>query len=488
MPDEIDCDEIDAAGFYLAELWQALGGASVDLRHVAFIGSGSLPSVFPVTDLAAASIAAAGLAVAELAASRDGKAVGVTVDRRLASFWFNFALRPQGWDLPPVWDAIAGDYPASDGWIRLHTNALRHRQAALSALGLDAAADKKTVASAVARWQADDLENAVVAAGGCAATMRSQADWARHPQGRAVALEPLMHRRVIGDGQAPHWQPDAARPLAGLRVLDLTRVLAGPTATRFLAGYGAEVLRIDPPFWDEPSLAPELTPGKRCARLDLRQAGDRELFERLLAGADILVHGYRADALAGLGLGADRRREINPLLVDICLDAYGWTGPWQRRRGFDSLVQMSTGIAEAGMRRLGRDKPTPLPVQALDCATGYLLAAAAIRGILQRQQYGRGIEMRSSLARMARLLTSFDAARAAPKNDGLLPAETADDLAPALEATSWGPAYRLKPPVTVTGAALYWSIPAGPLGTAEAIWSSSFGSVDRFQSASVLGR
>jgi crotonobetainyl-CoA:carnitine CoA-transferase CaiB-like acyl-CoA transferase len=466
-----------AADFYLAEFWQALGGAAADLSRVSFTGTGSLPSVFPVTDLAASSIAAAGLAVAELIELlRDGYRPSVTIDRRLASFWFNFSLRPQGWDLPPVWDAIAGDYPASDGWIRLHTNAPHHRRAALSVLGLAAAADKTAVAAAVARWQADDLESAVVAAGGCAATMRSQADWMAHPQGRAVGLEPLLHQRRIGHGHARHWQPTADRPLAGLRVLDLTRILAGPTATRFLAGYGAEVLRIDPPLWDEPSLVPELTPGKRCARLDLRQAGDRELFERLLAGADILVHGYRADALAGLGLGADRRREINPLLVDVCLDAYGWSGPWQARRGFDSLVQMSTGIAEAGMRRLEREKPTPLPVQALDCATGYLLAAAAIRGILQRQEHGCGIEMRSSLARMARLLTSLDRTgtdtnRAMSVDDSLLAAETADDLAPVVEATCWGSAYRLKPPLIVAGTALQWSIPAGPLGAAEAAWS-----------------
>ena len=148
---------------------------------------------------------------------------------------------------------------------------------------------------------------------------------------------------------ASAWRPTADRPLAGLKVLDLTRVLAGPVATRFLAGYGADVLRIDPPDWSEPAIEPEVTLGKRCAQLDLRQAADRARFERLLGEADLFVHGYRPDALDALGLSETARRALNPGLIDVRLDAYGWTGPWRNRRGFDSLVQMSTGIAAAGM-------------------------------------------------------------------------------------------------------------------------------------------
>src|SRR5690606_14976535 len=153
--------------------------------------------------------------------------------------------------------------------------------------------------------------------------------------------------------------------LAGIRVLDLTRILSGPIATRFLAGYGADVLRIDPIDWDEPAVAPDVTLGKRRARLDLRSPEGKATFEHLLQQADVLVHGYRSDALEKLGLGETRRRELNPGLVDVCLDAYGWTGDWRARRGFDSLVQMSSGIAHAGMTLLNKPIPTPLPVQAL---------------------------------------------------------------------------------------------------------------------------
>jgi crotonobetainyl-CoA:carnitine CoA-transferase CaiB-like acyl-CoA transferase len=451
---------------FLELIWQALGGRPALLENVAQHGHGGLPSVFAVTDLATASIAAAGLALAELIGMEAGTPLPrVGVDRRLASFWFGFALRPQGWELPPVWDPIAGDYQSADGWIRLHTNAPHHCAAALSVLGVPA--DKAAVAAAVSRWSADELEAAVVAAKGCAATMRSQADWLRHPQGRAVGEEPLLHWATFPADGRSGWALRRDRPLAGIRVLDLTRVLAGPTATRFLAGYGASVLRIDPPFWDEPALEPELTVGKQCAGLDLRRPGDVQRLEALIAEADIMVHGYRADALAGLGLDAACRRRLNPALIDVSLDAYGWTGPWRDRRGFDSLVQMSCGIAEAGMRLLGRDRPTPLPVQALDCATGYVMAAAAIRALAQRRQSGAGAEIRLSLARVARLLMSLPPAA---DMSATLQAESAADLAPALEATAWGPARRLAPPLTVDAADMRWDRPAGRLRVAAAAW------------------
>jgi crotonobetainyl-CoA:carnitine CoA-transferase CaiB-like acyl-CoA transferase len=172
-----------------------------------------------------------------------------------------------------------------------------------------------------------------------------------------------------------------------------------------MAGFGADVLRIDPPTWDEPGVVPEVTLGKRCARLDLRSSADRAIWLELLRRADVLVHGYRADALDNLGLDARTRRDIRPGLVDVSLNAYGWSGPLRNRRGFDSLVQMSAGIADAGMRLLAKDRPTPLPFQALDHATGYLLAAAVVRGLTQRIATGRGFEARASLDRSC--LTRF---------------------------------------------------------------------------------
>jgi crotonobetainyl-CoA:carnitine CoA-transferase CaiB-like acyl-CoA transferase len=439
----------------LADILAALGRASTG--DVRVVGTGTLPSVYRVSDLAVASIAAAGVCLAELTGARE-----VTVDRGLAGHWFGMSIRPDGWEVPGLWDTVAGDYATADGWIRLHTNAPHHRAAALGVL--EVPPDRDEVAAAVARWPADALEGAVVAAGGAAARMRSADEWAGHPQGRAVGGEPLLHRTAGSAGDSTGTL-DGPRPLAGVRILDLTRVLAGPVATRLLAGWGAQVLRVDPPSWDEPGVIPEVLLGKRSARLDLRTDPDRERFTDLLEAADVLVHGYRADALDRLGFGDAARDAIRPGLVDVALDAYGWTGPWRGRRGFDSLVQMSCGIADAGMRHFGRDRPTPLPVQALDHATGYLMAAATLAGLAARRAEGQGSRWRLSLARTAKLLVD-----AGPQPAGDPPPTDDPPLSAEHEETSWGPARRVAAPLTVPGAPLHWDLPARALGSDPPRW------------------
>jgi crotonobetainyl-CoA:carnitine CoA-transferase CaiB-like acyl-CoA transferase len=448
--------------------WTAVGGETAALDALTFTGDGELPSAFPVTDVGCAAIAAAGLAVAELVTARGEKFPAITVDRRLASFWLFRSIRPIGWKVPPVWNATAGDYATRDGWIKLHNNQAHHRAASLKVLG--APEEHDAVARAVASWGKTELETAIVAAGGCAAEMRSAAEWAAHPQGQAVAAEPLVQMTERDRGPPLALADVASRPLQGLRVLDLTRVLAGPIGTRFLAGYGADVLRIDPPTWDEPGLVPEVTLGKRCARLDLRAEADRATFEALLAQAHVFVNGYRSDALDRLGYGAAARRRLSPGLIDVCLDAYGWTGPWAARRGFDSLVQLSSGIAEAGMRWRNADKPVSLPVQALDEATGYLIAAAAIRGVTHRLIRGTGLDARLSLARTAKFLND---ARGEPAVAPLAP-ETPADLTPAVEQTSWGPAHRIAPPAVIAGVPMRWDRPACALGIAAARWREGY--------------
>ncbi|MEL7100329.1 MAG: CoA transferase [Pseudomonadota bacterium] len=421
--------------------------------HVTQTGHAELPSCYAVTDLAVRSISAAASELAALTGARN-----VSVDRRLAALWFDMTLVPSGWALPPTWDAIAGVYKAKDGWIRLHTNAPHHRDAALRALGC--APDKAAVAEAVRGWDKTALEAAIVAEGGAAAAMHSAADWAAHPQGRAVAQEPLIAWTETGHGDTP-------LALEGLRVLDLTRVLAGPVATRFLAGYGAQVLRIDPPIWAEPGVEPEVTLGKRRAGLDLTCAADRATFEDLLRAADVLVHGYRPGALGGLGFGAAQRQSLSPGLIDVSLCAYGWTGPWAGRRGFDSLVQMSCGIAAEGMARRGADHPVPLPVQALDHATGYLMAAAVLRAVRRRNATGAVQTARLSLARTAELLKASGARDFEGQAISVQPA----DLSAGTEMTDWGPARRVRFPLSVDGAAPHWPHQAGRLRTGTAAWA-----------------
>ena len=435
---------------------------------VELVGAGQLSSVFAVTDLAAAAVGSAAVATADLIAARWYQSPRVLIDRRLASLWFRTSIRPQGWTIPPMRDPLSGDYRTLDGWIRIHTNAPWHRAAALAVLGV--APKKEAVIESVAGWSADDLEAAIIKVGGCAATMRSLREWANHPQGKSVADEPLFHVRMTDACAEGDWPGQRARPLRGIRVLDLTRVIAAPVATRFLAGLGADVLRIDPPWWDEPGVVPDMTLGKRCARLDLQEPAGRARFCRLLSQADIFVHGLRPGALSELGFDARRRREIRPGIVDVSLDAYGWSGPWAKRRGFDSLVQMSCGIAEAGMRQMNRDRPMPLPVQALDHATGYLMAAAAIHGLINRLTKRCGSEWRTSLAATAAVLVGYPTD---PSAETLAP-EQASDFIETLERTTWGPASRLKPPVSIEGVPILWERPAGHLGVAEVEFSDLF--------------
>ncbi|MGE0133548.1 MAG: CoA transferase [Dehalococcoidia bacterium] len=439
-----------------------LGGEPQQDATYRVTGDGDLPSAFAVTDLASASVAAAALAAAEFAGALDGRPRAIEVDRRLASMWFGFTLRPRGWELPSPWDPIAGDYEASDGWVRLHTNAPAHREAALRVLGVTP--EREAVAAAAARWDAVALETAVVEAGGCAAAMHPEAQWNAAEAGRAVRSEPLIHWDIGGDAPPLAAPVDPSRPLAGVRVLDLTRVLAGPVATRFLALLGADVLRVDPPDWDEPGVVPEVMLGKRAARLDLRQADDRATFEGLVASADAIVHGYRAGALEGLGYDSEALRALRPGLVEVCLNAYGWTGPWRERRGFDSLVQMSAGIAHTGMAWAGSPRPHPLPVQALDHATGYLMAFATLRGLAERRR-GQALRARLSLARTAALLTGHRLQSATP-----LAPEAPADIDGATEDTGWGPAARLRAPVRIKGVALHPARPAMPLGSHAPRW------------------
>ena len=435
-----------------SELVERFWSAVSDRPHppLEFIGSGTIESRYAVSEFAAAAIATAGLAAGE-----------TVVDRPLADAWFGQALRPVGWELPSPWDPLAGVYRTADGWIRLHTNAPHHRLAALLVLGVaersvprigaaivgqvlepepDFAAaraeEKVDVAAAVAQWRGDDLETELVDAGGAAAVLRSPADWAAHSQGQAAAAEPLVAWTAAGKAERE----------TTFKVLDLTRVIAGPVATRFLAGLGADVLRIDPPDWDEPAVVPEMTLGKRAARANFLDAGGLRKLGLLIAEADVIVHGYRADALERLGLGDDEIRAINPGIVDVAINAYGWSGPWRNRRGFDSLVQMSAGIAFG-------DPPSPLPVQALDHATGYLAAAAVLEGLRRRRESGQGSTARLSLARTALELPLGGASPAVG------PVETTP------QDTPWGEAQLVKSPLTINGTPLHWDKPPRPLGT-----------------------
>jgi hypothetical protein len=471
--------EADTAGTELTRrlyqsMWAALGGPGDLVSGVSFSGGEVLPGPFAVSPVGAASFATVGAAVADLMSTVTGQPPAVHVDRTLASVWLAHWSAPVGWDRGTPWHGVSTDYAASDGrWVRLQANYHHLRRAAAKALG--ATEDRESFARAIAAMTADEAEHAIVSGGGAAAATRTLDEWAAHPQGQAAAAEPLIDV-TFGDstfagGALAGWAPTPGRPLAGIRVLDITRVLAGPTGTRTLAGYGAEVLRIDPPGFVEPDGSAgggDLTLGKRCVYLDLGTPAGRETFLTLLSTADVLVHGLRPGALDGLGLGADVRRAAAPGVIEVTLNAYGWTGPWQGRRGFDTLVQSSAGMSTELMRRGGLPGPKLLPSQVLDFATGYLIAAAAIRGLAERARHGRASSWRLALARTAALLRG---AGEAPEEAAL--GEPADSwYEPRVYNFPKGPVRRLVFPTMVEGTPQFWERAGDPYGTATPTWAT----------------
>jgi crotonobetainyl-CoA:carnitine CoA-transferase CaiB-like acyl-CoA transferase len=464
------------AHLFLDDLGAALG---IDVQAVRFTGTGVLPGPYPMTDLGAACLAGAGAAVAGLeagAGGAGGAGPAVTVDRPLATGLFHRAARPVRAVNRSPFHPMSRDFATADGrWIRFQANYPHLRAATLAVLGTGE--DGAAIASAVAGAKADELEAAVIAGGGAAAASRTTREWAVHPQGAAVAAERLVDisetderdtgQRDTGrpDGD---WRPVPERPLAGLRVLDMTRVLAGPMATRLLAGFGAQVLRVDPPDYDEPNGigSGDLTLGKRCAVLDLKTADGRACFAALLAGADIFVHGLRPGALDGLGLDQDTRQAISPGLIEVTLSAYGWTGPWQSRRGFDTLVQNSTGMALAGGAWAGTGVPHRWPLSILDHSAGYLMAAAAVAAVARRARTGHGSVSRVSLARVARWLTSGPGQDDEPELELPLPGP----LDPAVYDSPVGPVRRLRWPMRVSGIPFRFDRPGDPFGSSVPRW------------------
>jgi len=475
------------AGAMFSRLWAALGGAGPDGpapgdgppdgAGVRFAGDGTLPGRFAVTDFAAATLGTLGAAVAELASAAGGARPAVTVDRPLATEWCKPAARTVGGWSSPGASKFTGAYATRDGrWIRFQMNYARQRAGTLAALGLDPSGngvDQRAVTRAVGGRDGAELEEAVSAGTGAAALCRSAEEWAAHPQGIAVEAEPLVAAASDRgtDDRTGGWAPLPGRPLSGIRVLDLTRVLAGPTATRYLAAYGAEVLRVDPPGFDEPRGTLVATFGKRSAALDLHTADGCEQFMNLLSEADILVHGFRAGVIERFGLDERARARLRPGLIDVSLRAYGWTGPWTGRRGFDTLVEMANGMAAAGMDWAGASVPVLMPIQALDFGTGHLAAAAAVRGLTQRLRTGLGSSWRLSLAASGSFLSAFPPQPGQPDLG-----EAKPPLDPLIRASALGPIRLPLPAVAVAGAPLYWDRAGDGYGMSAARWTPGLAS------------
>jgi crotonobetainyl-CoA:carnitine CoA-transferase CaiB-like acyl-CoA transferase len=298
---------------------------------------------------------------------------------------------------------------------------------------------------------------------------RSFAEWDAHPQGRAVAdIPPLIIER-IGDTPPQPLTLEPQRPLAGVRVLELTRAVAGPVAGRSLASHGADVMLITAPHL--PSILPltiDTGRGKLSAHLDLRATTARKALRDLVRHSDIFLQGYRPGAIAGHGFSPEELAELRPGIICVTLSAYGHEGPWRGRRGFDSLVQNANGMNFAEAAAAGEEKPRPLPCQANDHASGYLLAFGAMAALHRRATEGGSWHVRVGLAPTAQWIRNLGRLHDVLSAPDLSPEDIADRLEEIESGFGRLTVVRDAPRMSRTPPA--WTRPSVPLGTHTPIW------------------
>ncbi|NUS20514.1 MAG: CoA transferase [Mesorhizobium sp.] len=394
----------------LEKIWTSAGGDAAALERVRLTGEEpQIPSSFRVAVAGQTTIAAAGLAAAEIWRLRSGQTQDVSVDMRhaVAECRSERYLRLDDKPPPPAWDAIAGVYKTGDNrFVRCHTNFPHHRDAVCKVLACEP--EREKVQAALMQWRGEEFETAAYAAGGVVALMRSYDEWSALPQAHALAQLPLISIEKIGEASPKPWPQGSSkgdRPLSGLRVLDLSRVIAGPVAGRTFAAHGADVLLVSGPKLPAiPWLTIDTGRGKLTTFIELKSEPGRALLRELLEDADIVSQGYRPPALAALGFSPEDAAKINPGIIYVTLSAYGHIGPWAERRGFDSLVQTTTGFNHAEGQAAGIDGPKELPAQMLDHATGYLMAFGAMMAKARQARDGGSWHVRVSLAQTGRWL------------------------------------------------------------------------------------
>ena len=433
-----------------------------------------LPTPFRIGETAAASLGAVGLAVSDLWELRTGRRQDVAVDARRAtaslrsSRYMTLNGAPAAGERP----SVMGVYPAKNGrWSYLHCNFPNHREAALGVLGVEE--DREAVRRAVAQWDALELEEAIIAAKGAGGMVRSMAEWAQHPQSAAVASLPLLEIEKIGDSP-PQPLPGGPRPLSGVRVLDLTRVLAGPTCARTLAEHGADVLKITASHLPS-SGSQELDTGhgKLSTYLDLREPADVDTLKGLVSEADVFSQGYRPGTLASRGLAPEDLARLRPGIVYVSLSAFGRVGPWAERRGFDTVVQTVSGITHRQGEVFPGAEPGPqfYPVSAIDYLTGYLMAYGALTALGRRAREGGSWLVRISLAQTGKWLVDRGQV---PENDlSDVPTDfTPEEIArwrTSSEVTA-GQLQHLGPTLQLSETQPYWARPTVPLGHHDPVW------------------
>ncbi len=430
-----------------------------------------IASRLAVGEAAAVAIAACGAAATALRRQRTGVSQDVRVDvRAAAASLLGFAyLRVAGKGIARINDSnpTVALYECADGrWIHLHGGFPNLRRGTLDVLGCGA--DTASIAAAVRSRRSDELEDALAERGMCGAIARTAEEWASHPQGQALAELAAVEVIKVGE-QPPRPLTSERRPLGGVRVLDLTRVLAGPACGRMLAEHGADVLHIASPSLPTIELFDiETGHGKRSAYVDLDDAADAERLRRLVERADVFVDGYRHGALARHGFGTEDVVAMRPGIVHVAINCYGHVGPWRDRPGWEQLAQSATGMAAA---QGAPGSPRLVPAAACDYTTGYLAAYGAMIALTRRAREGGSWLVRASLCQTAMWIGRLGAGCDPSAATGV--GEVSDLL--MTTATPFGEVTHLRPAAQLSATPGRWELPTVPLGTDEAVWGARSG-------------
>ena len=444
----------------------SLGGWTFESDVVISGADPVLATPWPVAEVAGVALAVAGAAAARLARRGGGAPGAVRTDvSDAAAATIGFALiRVDGEAMTRTnadnpW---VGRYRCADGrWIHLHGGfpSLADRLASL--LGLPVDADAAAIAGGVAMWESGVLEDAVAERRGCSAIIRTEDEWRRHPHGELVHSWPTVVRRDAAVPFRTRWEPSPARPLDGLRVLDLTRVLAGPTCGRTLAAFGADVLHVrGPDVPHVPAFVVDTGHGKRQAHADFTDADDLAALRRVALDADVVVQGYRPGVVGRYGLDEESLRADGFGGVFGSVSAFGHEGPWSDRAGWEQLAQSTSGLC---LDALGDDVPTLLPCAFTDYTTGFVMAAGIMEALDASLVDGVATRVDGSLCQTAAWILRVGQLGAPGAPAGFAPVLRRSE-------TGFGVVEHLGPCVDVDGLEVGWTRPTTPLGGGSLGW------------------